>query len=304
MLNRLQKLLSILLIGLIITACSEGYKKSSVGTMTFNEIEMDIRDPGSFQIIGDDYAKDNTIAYYRGNAIDKSDGKSFEVLERGYSKDKARVYFSQSYLDGTRFYTDNVSRVTILEGESPEHFVVLDDYFSRGNKHAYSGYTVLFNSHGPSFQSLGGGYGKDRENVYHNFSIMSADAASFTLIDMSYAVDTKMAYYDGMEIMGSDSATFKVLYGNISKDQRHVYDGYKKAVGIDPKSFEFFESSAYAKDKTGIYYMSKRVKGADKASFIANKGSSFAKDKANYYYFGEVLSAGDSYYTQAVEEYK
>jgi len=286
-------------------SCQTGYEKSFItGKVTFNDNETAVHDRRSFEIINRDYAKDNVRAYYRGFEIKKSDGKSFVLLKRGYSKDKNQVYFCFNHLDGTRYYTKRVSEIHILEGEKPSQFVIIDEYFAKGNLHAYFNYTTLMNSHGPSFVSLGKGYGKDRESVYHNFNIMWAHAPTFHLLESSYAADKDRAYYDGYALSGSDISTFEILFYNISKDKDSVYLEYKIVNGIDAKTYSFFPESNYAKDKNHVYWGTKLIPEADRTTFVAKKGSSYGKDKNNYYNYGSLIQNDDTAYEKAVEEYK
>ncbi|MES0490334.1 MAG: DKNYY domain-containing protein [Leptospirales bacterium] len=288
----------------IVGSCQEGYEKSFLtGKVTFNNEETSVRDKKSFKIINRDYAIDKARVYYRGYEIENSDGKTFVLLKRGYSKDKNQVYFCFNHLDGSRYYTKRVSEVYILEGEDPEQFVILDQYFAKGNLHAYFNYTKLMNSHGPSFETLGNSYGKDRENVYHNFNIMLAHAPTFHLLNSSFAVDKDSAYYDGHALYDSDISSFEILFYNISKDKNNVYSGYEKVDGIDAESYTFFPESNYAKDKYHVYLGTKIIPEADVKTFIAKKGSYYAKDKNNYYNYGSVIQKDDPAYEDAVEEY-
>lgn len=288
----------------LLTSCEEGYKKSFFGKISFNKKEINVQDKKSFEILNHNYAKDNTRAYYRGFEIENSDGKSFVLLERNYSKDKNQVYWCVNYLDGTKYYTQRATDIHILEGEKPSQFVIIDEYFAKGNLHAYSGYIQLMNSHGPSFKSLGGGYGKDRDNVYHEYNIMGAHAKSFNLIVYPYAKDKNSIYYEGLELYGVDVSTFEILYSIVSKDEKYIYNGYEKIEGIDAETYHFFKESPYAKDKQSIYWMTTKIPEADLQSFIANKGSLYAKDKNNYYDQELIVKNGDYGYEEAVEEYK
>jgi len=294
-----------ILVLIVLFSCEKGYEKSWFGKVSFNKEEVEVRDKSSFEILNHDYGKDDVSAYYRGFEIKGSDGKSFILLGKSYSKDKNNVYICSNYLDGTKYYTQRATDIYILEGEDPSQFVVLDEYFAKGNLHAYFGSSKLNLSHGPSFKSLGGGYGKDRENVYHDFSIMSADASTFRLLPSSmYAIDSKAVYYNGHEIADSDVSTFKVLSMKVCKDKNHVYELGKAVPGIDAKTYECFPGSDYAKDKNQVYYGTEIIKEADIETFTANKNTEYAKDKNNYYSWGEIEKPESLGYKNAVFEYK
>lgn len=288
----------------ILTSCEKGYKKSLLGKITFNRKEVKVHDKKSFEILNHDFAKDDIRAYYRGFDIKDSDGKSFILLKQGYSKDKNQVYYCANYLDGTQYYTKRATEIHILEGEDPSHFVILDEYFAKGNLHAYSGYILLMNSHGPTFKSLGGAYGKDKENVYHSYNIMDAHAPSFHILEYPYAIDKNSIYYEGFALQNADVLAFKMLYSNVSKDENNVYNGNEKIKGIDAKTYIFFKESPYARDKNSIYWMTTKIPEADLKTFTAKKGSLYAKDKNNFYNQESILNMGDYGYEKAVEEYQ
>ena len=285
-------------------SCEKGYEKSWLGKISFNEKEVEVRDKKSFEILNHDYAKDDVSAYYRGYEIEDSDGESFVLLEESYSKDKYNVYICSNHLDGTKYYTERATNIFVLDGEAPQHFTVIDEHFAKGNLRAYHGHVALMNSHGPSFISLGRGYGKDRANVYYQYNIMDADALTFQLLEGSYATDKEYAFYEGVKINGSHAASFKVLSYNVSKDKNNVFSGFKSVDGVDALSFKFYQESNYAKDTNSIYWNTVSVEAADYKTFVVHKGSSYAKDKNNYYNWESVIKPGDSGYENAVEEYK
>ena len=299
-----RKLVLILILPILFFSCEQGYEKSWFGTISFNKEEVEVRDKNSFEIINHNYAKDNVSAYYRGYEIEESDGKSFILLERDYSKDKNHVYICSNFLDGAKYYTKRATNIYLLKDEDPSQFMVLDEYFAKGNLHAYFGHTPLNYSHGPTFESLGGGYGKDKENVYHHFNILEANADSFRVLKIPlYAIDSEAVYYDGYEITGSDAPTFKVLSQEMCKDKNNVYQHGKALPEIDAKTYECFSGSYYAKDKNHVYYITEIIEEADIETFIAKKDSPYAKDKHNYYSWGEIEKPESIGYKNAVKEY-
>ena len=294
----------LVLFSIVFTSCENGYEKSWFGNISFNEKEIQVQDKSSFEILNHDYAKDKISAYYRGVEIEGSDGASFELLQQSYSKDKNHVYICNNYLDGTKYYTQRATDIFMLEGEDPSQFTVIDEHFAKGNLYAYYGHTPLLNSHGPSFNSLGGSYGKDRNHVYHEFNMMLADASSFRYLKGYYAIDKNNAFYQSSAINGVDVTSFRILNSDVTKDKHHVYFQNSMVEGIDSKTYEFFPESMYAKDKYAIYWVTEKVKGADVETFVVAGGASYARDKNNYYRWETIIKSGDSGYENAVNIYK
>ena len=88
-------------ISLMLASCTAGYKNDGkeVTWHTWNEgsshnsREVNA-DPETFEILDDDYGRDKTHAFYRGDIIKGADGQSFRVLEKGFAVDKFNVYDS------------------------------------------------------------------------------------------------------------------------------------------------------------------------------------------------------------------
>ena len=279
-----RKIIYILLLStvlIILSACSEGYEKKG-DIITFNEVEISVRDPKSFSIKEDGYAIDSQIAYFCGREIPDSHGPSFSVINKHYSKDRKNVYWSDSYLDGTRYYTKRSYDIDILEEVDPHTFEIMDFGYFKDRNHVYLNRSKIIFADPQTFVISSSEYCYDKKNVYwRGYSISDSDGPSFKYIEMDYAVDKARVYFQGDDF-NADLPTFQYLDASYAKDKKYVY--YQgKATGADISTFQYLEEG-YAKDKTSVYYMGKDI-GADVKSFeIDTEG---ARDKIHTYIYGE-----------------
>jgi hypothetical protein len=114
----------------ILTSCNSGYEQinDSWSYVSYDEgVGKRIRnidvDNITFEIINNDYAKDNIQVFYKGRKIENADSETFELLEDGYSKDKNNVY-----LYGYPIVNAN-----------PSSFEILGGLFSRDENNIYNG---------------------------------------------------------------------------------------------------------------------------------------------------------------------
>ena len=92
-------LIAVTFVLLTFVSCSIGYKNDGkeVTWHTWNEgsghnSQKVDADPETFEILNDDYGRDKTYAFYRGDIIRGADCQSFRVLEKGFAVDKFNVY--------------------------------------------------------------------------------------------------------------------------------------------------------------------------------------------------------------------
>ena len=104
-------------------------------------------DPDSFKLLAEGFAKDNKQAYYRGNIIERADGKTFELMdEKGqYAKDKNHVFCFGKLIEGSH---------------SPTFDLMEYNYYVDKN-HVYHRSQKLEEVDKASFKLLGNRYAKD-----------------------------------------------------------------------------------------------------------------------------------------------
>lgn len=153
--------------------------------------------PATFQRLEEDFAKDESSAYFREQIIEGADAASFEVIERkinGISQETQAMI--QSYI----FF--------------PRH-IAKDKY------HLFtSDIRVPFDVDVNSFEYISGIYAKDKFSAYY----------IYTTYDPSQKTD---CYYKVEKIEGADTNTFqrislKLEHRNYAKDKNHVYFHGKK----------------------------------------------------------------------------
>lgn len=152
---------------------------------------------------------------------------------------------------------------------------------------------------------------KDNQNVYYFFSdntnlkIEDADVKTFEVLGNGYAKDKNNVYWTSSRIKNADIKTFEVIKDEVeyAKDKNYVYSKWIPVKNvINPETFEFIENSIYAKDKNKIYYRGGQgelgiVENANPDTFktikLNNEYSHFGQDEKNLYYDGNLLKNVD-----------
>jgi hypothetical protein len=193
------------------------------------------------------YAKTEAHGYYRGKALEDSDGRSFESLSEHYAKDRKTVYYCDAYRDGQDYFSTQRSRIKHLKADPN------------------------------SFRFLKSGYARDATSVFFEGQFFPVkDVNSFEILDDSFARDHVTGYYDRKPIPGSDGRSFSVLDNHYSRDSKHVYHSYDdlsqspvvlrsgRVEGALVGSFTVLETG-YAKDAKRAYHRGKPL--ASSAAF-------------------------------------
>jgi len=165
--------------------------------------ELQNVDMASFRVLSDKWAKDKNVAYHGAERYTSVDAPSFTVSKTDsvsgteLIKDKNHVY----YID-----VNNRELLTILEYADPNTFVCID--FCNANRWA-----------------------KDKNHVFCNWKIFDADAATFELINDSFA-----------------------------KDKDYLYAGYlEKIQKISVNTNQLVKiSSLYVRTETDVYYCNEK----------------------------------------------
>ncbi len=121
---------SFLVLIFLLPGCNSGYEKidNQWSYITYDEgAGKRIRnlqvDPKTFQVINNEYAKDDSNVFYKGRIINNADSKSFNVLKKGYSTDAQSVYL---------FHYQIINAV-------PDKFEIMDGLYSRDINNLYNG---------------------------------------------------------------------------------------------------------------------------------------------------------------------
>ncbi len=230
----------VILVLLIFASCTVGYKNdgNEVTWHTWNEgsgrnsRKVDA-DPETFEVLDDNYGRDKTHAFYRGDIIDGADGQSFRVFENDYAADASKVYDSGTLLKGADPATFKVHSYELTEDKN--------DFYNNGkalNVKDKSSFEILRYSSGENTS-----WGKDRYNGYYlnGTVIPNIDYATFHPIEANkpmqsgcYAADKRRVFFMGKEVPGADPATFREVDFYIGQDK---YRAYQKGIPTRIKDY-------------------------------------------------------------------
>ena len=332
--------ISVFVLGLLIlTSCTTGYKNDGkeVTWHTWNEgsghhSRKLNADPETFEILDDDYGRDKTHAFYRGDIITGADGHTFRVLEKGFAADKSNVYDKGELMKGVEPASFKIHSYELTEDKN--------DFYYNGkalNVRDKSSFEILKDNSGENTN-----WGKDKYNGYYlnGTVIPNIDYATFHPINAQrliqsgyYAADKYKAFFKGKEIPGADPATFREVDFSIGQDKYRVYQkgiptqikDYNKLTrfgslmysdgthiydldfnilqGADVATFEHISDNWY-KDASHVWWINKLVRGANPKTFSPVKVTSFAggtsldfnygKDDKHVFYQDSIIPGADA----------
>lgn len=172
------------------------------------------------------------------------------------------------------------------------------DYFSKNylfakdkNHVYYNG--EIFSADVNTYERLTSSYGKDKDHVYHDTTIIEyLDAATFELINDNLLFKDKNGvyvnpYYSNLyeDVIDNhayiDPETFVNIEGQIYRDKDNCFIGTHLLENVDCDSFTHIDLRFY-QDKNNIYHGYIIIKGADAATFTIIDDY-YSKDKNNVY---------------------
>ena len=134
-----------------------------------------------------------------------------------------------------------------------------------------------------SFESLQGGYAKDRHRVYlSGAAIPEADPQSFKVLSDIYAKDKARAYYKNTPIVGADSGSFVALNDlNYGRDKNDIYIMGRAIGACDLASFRWLKEDWHVDNKCA-YRGGTKLPNAHPESFVVINDE-YAKDAEHVY---------------------
>lgn len=321
------------------TACSVGYKNDGkeVTWHTWNEgnghnsRKVDA-DPETFEVLDDNYGRDKTHAFYRGDIIDGADGQSFQVFEKDYAADAFNVYDSGKLLKGADPATFKVHSYELTEDKNDFYkngkalnvkdkssFEILK-YSSGENsswgKCKYNGYylngTVIPNIDYATFHPIeankpmqSGCYAADKHRVFFmGKEVPSADPATFREVDFYIGQDKHRAYKKGIPTQIKDYTKLTQLGRLMYSDGTHIYDLHFNILPeADVATFEHISDNWY-KDMSHIWWSNKLVKGANPKTFspvtvtpsvgVTFPDFNYGKDDKHVFYQDSIIPDADA----------
>ncbi len=324
---------------MLLTSCSVGYKNDGkeVTWHTWNEgnghnsRKVDA-DPETFEVLDDNYGRDKTHAFYRGDIIKGADGQSFRVLEKGYAADAFNVYDSGELIKGADSATFKVHSYELTEDKN--------DFYNNGkalNVRDKSSFEILKDNSGEKTS-----WGKDRYNGYYlnGTVIPNIDYATFHPIDAHrpmqsgcYAADKHRVFFMGKEVPGADPATFREVDFYLGQDKNRAYQkgeptqikDYTKLTQLgrvmysdgthiydlhfnilpeaDVATFEHISGNWY-KDASHVWWSNKLVNGANPKTFSpvtvtpsvgeTSADFNYGKDDKHVFYQDSIIPGADA----------
>ena len=297
----------LIIFGIIpLSRCSSGYKEKD-GKITFNGKEITDK---NYIVLNDQFAKNDSGAYYKEYSIHDVDVKTFIALGKHYAKDTNIVYYCDEEREGQNYYLTKHSVIIKIKDAHTASFTTLGDGqsgYAKDNKRGYIkgvGFTV---KDAATLTIIDGEFLKDKYQVYYRqVPVKAADVNSFRSLNICYARDTNHIYFygyhdkanNGIHEISCNNLTFSLLEYPYAKDNESAYYVYTKIAGSDGGSF-LVVGNDFSKDKNHVYFKTNILNGADAASFmiIAQEESlddvNYAKDKDHIFYngkmFGEVI---------------
>ncbi|MDR0793730.1 MAG: DKNYY domain-containing protein [Chitinophagaceae bacterium] len=182
-------------------------------------------DPNSFELIGEDYAKDAKSVFYRGKSIDGAHAPTFHIV--GITDKKDPNYNANKIwaADKNRVY-DNWGRV--LEGadvntyQRPFSDAKYAQEFSKDATHVFFRHIPVPGADANTFELLEfSGYAKDSKSVYYyGWSDAEYDDAGRPKTD----IPREIAFV----VEGADPATFQIQYDKDGKFDAQDRNGFYK----------------------------------------------------------------------------
>lgn len=142
------------------------------------------------------------------------------------------------------------------------------------------------------------GYALIKDKVYYNGEVLTADSASFSIIDSEtndLAKDRSAVYFQGSLLKGADPKSFLPIKNSnlYFKDKNHVFYKTNIVENADPNTFTpiYFnqDKTSYFRDKNHIFLLGKEIPSVEASSFQLIDNHYF-KDQNGVYYDGHKLN--------------
>lgn len=274
-------------------------------------------DPNTIRFIDCYYLADENNIYFGSKTLELEQGlDNFQTLSFPYSTDGEHVYFAEQLIEEVDLKT-----LEIFPGFDP---ILNFAFFAKDANNVFVGGELLLEELDPAaFEMIAPPELPQRSMKELEFFDYLAHVVDFYI----YFKDSTHVYREdeimtivGQENQRPDPETFELLSAFFAKDAQHVYligydygEGYKpyedlgshqlKIIqGADPKTFDAFVLTPYAKDETSVYFYD-QVMEADPQTFRAVDSiqlDSRNRDFGHYY----ALDENHLYYRNALVEEK
>lgn len=246
----------------------EGYDHKNGKFIDYDE-KVENVDLNSLEQINDFYARDKNRVYFRGKKTD-IDKDYVQVIRLNLVKDRDFVYYEDKKLKVSPrdflFVNKNVTNKSLPDINVGYGFYVKDfqnAYYIKIDEDRNIEEIKLEDADINKLVSWNNILAKDGKNIYYyGKKIDYIDAPSFDGNGIGYGKDKNNIYYDVTIVKNADYKSFKEIKGYISfaKDKYNVFYEDKMIEGADIKSFEPLKNG-FSKDKYGYFYKEQRLEG-------------------------------------------
>ncbi|MGH3643213.1 MAG: DKNYY domain-containing protein [Mycobacterium sp.] len=199
-----------------------------------------------------------------------------------------------------------VAAVTVLpacdRNGAPESFFDAAGYHVHENRvyylQAFPGKAAQIDgADAASFQVLDRTFAKDRSTVYvDGRALPDADPASFVLLGRPDFARDRDHVYQRDRVLSDDPAHFELLGGNLAKDGKAVYWSDGSVLSKDPAHFGIVSDTdhyLFTKDGRTVHVNGVPIADADPATFsVLERG--YARDDGGIFYFADRIPDADA----------
>jgi len=294
---------------LLVVGCSDGSYEKRDGQWLYDGNPIDVQEPSRFKPLGGkgdasaSFAKDSKVGYYRGSAIEGSDGPSFTVLAAHYARDASHAYYCDTYRKGQDYYLTRYNHVVTMEGVDLATFRVWQERYARDTARLYYEGVHVRVRDLATFELLEHDFQRDRESGYYmRRAIPGSVGSSFVVLDAGYARDASSVYFSHyraqdpallnttVRVTGALPVSFVAKGGGYAVDAKHVYHNGAR-IAEDAAGFEVLDMT-YARTGTTVFHDGVRVEGADATTFKtlgSELSGADASDARNKYLRGKSI---------------
>lgn len=276
-------------------ACSDGAYEKRDGQWLYDGNPVEVKVPSKFKPMGGKgdvasaFARDSKVAYYRGKAIDGSDGPSFEVLDAHYARDRSHAYFCDTFRRGQDYYLTRYNHVVSIADADLGSFRVLQQKYARDTTRLYFEGVHVPVRDLATFELLEYDFQRDKVSGYYmRRPIAGSDGSTFVVLDVGYTRDAANVYFTHyrtpdsdllnttVRVAGAQASSFVVKGGGYAVDARAVFHNGNR-IAEDAAGFEVLDMS-YARTRSEVFYDGVLVDGADAATFTTLGSESSGAD--------------------------
>jgi hypothetical protein len=254
---------------------------------------LDFADAGSFQILNDDFAKDENFCVYKTVKLPSCQIKTFTFSDEGYSKDGFSAYYEGKKIDSADAQT----------------FSWVGSGYAKDRSKVFFKGQVVLQAASDSFKVLSYGYGKDKTHVYENGqAVNGVDAGTISFLSSEYIIDKDRVYFLNQVIEDADPATFRLMSEGYASDKDYFFHNGQAVAKITNKFYNRYQkidlsgtclpgnpiatgsiqkiNDMLSKDDSCVYYLGEAVENSQPGAFAAINDKLY-KDKNFVYYIFE-----------------